>query len=377
MNQSTNSKPASENLLKRARRLADDLLFPNANEVDRSGELPVAQLDRIAEEGLYGLAGPAELGGVGADPATATAIIETLAGGCLTTCFVWMQHQNAAGLAARAEGPFHDRWAESLAKAAIKAGVAFAHLLRPEVVISARLVDPEDPSQGWLLNGTAPWVTGWGYIDIISTAARTNVTRDDGNGTILDSGDVLWLFVDAIPSATLRARKLDLSAVNSSATYAVEFVDHHVPADRVALVERYKDWRANYAKGLRVNASLGLGLCERAIRLLDETAADHTYRRALDAVRLRLDSASVDGASINEMPQARAELSTLAVRITAALVAAVGGRSVMLDHAGQRLAREALFLLIQGQTAEIRRHQLTGLAMEPVFATLEADDRHG
>lgn len=249
--------------------------------------------------------------------------------------------------------------------------MAFAHLLRPEVVISARPVDPEDPSQGWLLNGTAPWVTGWGYIDIVSTAARINVTHDEF-GAIANTGEVLWLFVDAAESETLRAEKLELSAVNSSATYAIEFVDHHVPADRVALVERYDDWRSNYAKGLRVNASLGLGLCERATRLLDETGVHHPYRRAVDEVRARLDNASVD-----EMPKARADLSTLAVRITAALVAGVGGRSVMLDHAGQRLAREALFLLIQGQTAEIRGHQLTGLAMEPVFATLEADDRHG
>ena len=33
---------------------------------------------------------------------------------------------------------------------------------------------------------------------------------------------------------------------------------------------------------------------------------------------------------------------------------AVGGRAITLAHHAQRLAREALFLLVQGQTADIR-----------------------
>ena len=49
-----------------ARELADDVLFPAALEVDRSGTVPVAQLDRLADTGLYGLFSPAEIGGLGA-----------------------------------------------------------------------------------------------------------------------------------------------------------------------------------------------------------------------------------------------------------------------------------------------------------------------
>jgi len=342
--------------LDRARRLADDILFPAADQVDRSGQLPVAQLDQIVEEGLYGLVGPAELGGVGADRATQLEIIETLASGCLTTCFVWLQHQNAVGLAAGCDGELHAKWAAPLARGQVKAGVAFAHLLRPEVVISAEPANPGDPSQGWILNGTAPWVTGWGYIDIVSTAARCNVAYTD-DGKIDDPGEVRWLFVDAVASRTLQVRPLELSAVNSSATYAVEFIDHHVAADRLVLTEPYRRWRSNYDKGLRVNASLALGLSRRCGLLLDEAGVDHHFQSELDALRHRLDQTSVE-----EMPKARADLSTLAVRMTAALVAATGGRSVMLDQTGQRLAREAIFLLIQGQTADIKRHQIEGLA---------------
>ena len=358
----TNAVNQNEIAITRARQLADDVLFPNANAVDRSGELPVAQLDRLVAEGLYGLAGPASLGGVGVDRQQQWEIVEALAGGCLTTAFVWVQHQNAVGLAAKSTGDFHNRWARPLAQGEIKAGVAFAHMLRPNVVIGARLADPDDPTAGWVINGTAPWVTGWGYIDIVSVAAR----HVDESGELVggdragEGGSIVWLFDDAVASTSRRATRLDLSAVDASSTYAVEYSEHHVAANRVALIQPYIQWRADYAKGLRANAALGLGICERTARLLAEVGLADAFRLQLDDVRSRL-----DGATEQELPTARADLSTLAIRMTAALVAAQGGRSVAADHHGQRLAREAVFLLIQGQTAEIKRHQVESLVAQP------------
>ncbi len=334
----------------KAQRLADESLFPQANQVDSSDDLPRAQLELLAAEGLYGLTGPTELGGVGATRDEQLAIIEALAGGCLTTCFVWVQHQGAVGLASRHTGDLHDRFAEPLCRGEIKAGVAFAHLLRPTVVISARPVDPTNPDAGWIVNGTAPWVTGWGYIDVTSVAARH---VDESSGT----DDVVWMLVDAVESVSQRARRLKLSAVNASSTYAVEFIEHHVPAERVGLVQRYGEWRTDYRKGLRSNASLGLGIAERTGRLLDEAGLGRPFETELAKIRHRLDTAGTD-----ELASARADLSTLTVRMTAALVAGEGGRAVMADHHGQRLAREAIFLMIQGQTAAIKQNQIDGLS---------------
>ena len=51
-----------------ARRLSDDLLFPEAMRVDGLDVLPVAQLDALAAAGLYGAPVPVEAGGLGLDP---------------------------------------------------------------------------------------------------------------------------------------------------------------------------------------------------------------------------------------------------------------------------------------------------------------------
>ena len=51
-----------------ARSLADEVLFPAALAVDRADAVPAGHLDRLADAGLYALAGPPEAGGLGSDP---------------------------------------------------------------------------------------------------------------------------------------------------------------------------------------------------------------------------------------------------------------------------------------------------------------------
>jgi transcriptional regulator of acetoin/glycerol metabolism len=61
------------------------------------------------------------------------------------------------------------------------------------------------------------------------------------------------------------------------------------------------------------------------------------------------------------MPEQRARASELALRAATTLVVSGGGRAIALDHQAQRLAREALFLLVFGQTATIKAAQLRRL----------------
>jgi alkylation response protein AidB-like acyl-CoA dehydrogenase len=333
-------------LVERARAFADEVLFPNALQVDNSATVPRANLDLLTIEGLYGLVGPTELGGAGASHASQLLVIEAMAGGCLNTAFVWTQHQGATNAAVNSDGPANAEWAERLSRGTTKAGVAFAHLLRPAAALTAQRVDG-----GWLLSGDAPWVTGWGYIDVILVAARTSGVNDDVDKA--DTGDaIVWSLVEASAATTLVPRRLSLSAVDASGTVEIRFRSHFVPDHRVTSIQAYAEWRADYQKGLRVNGSLGLGIAGRTARLLGSSAFD----QALHQARTDLDAASVEG-----MPLARGRLGALTVRMTAALVAQTGGRSVLADQHGQRLAREAIFLLIQGQTPEIRDAQLANL----------------
>jgi hypothetical protein len=56
----TSSLPTAAGVLAAVRRLADGVLFPEAMRVDDLDVLPVAHLDALAAEGLYGAAAPVQ-----------------------------------------------------------------------------------------------------------------------------------------------------------------------------------------------------------------------------------------------------------------------------------------------------------------------------
>ena len=67
----------------------------------------------------------------------------------------------------------------------------------------------------------------------------------------------------------------------------------------------------------------------------------------------------------DHLPVARAAACELALRATAALVVGQGSTAILADQDAQRLAREALFLLVFGSRPAIRQ-SLGGLLTRPV-----------
>jgi alkylation response protein AidB-like acyl-CoA dehydrogenase len=322
----------------RARRLSDEVLFPGALEVDAAEIVPVDRLDRLAEAGFYGLAGPASAHGMGLpDMASGMEIIEILAGGCLTTTFVWIQHHGAVrALVDAGATPLSEEFLERMCRGEVRAGVAFSGLRHPGPPILTAAPDGD----GWRFTGYAPWVTGWGRIDVVRAAARR------------ENGDIVWALVDARAGPSLLAAPQRLAAVNASATVTLTFIDHPVSSERVIAIQPFDEWQARDRASLRLNGSLPLGVASRCATLL----GSGPLQMEVDVRRSALDQASPE-----EMPVQRALASELALRAATTLVVAGGGRSIATDQHAQRLAREAIFLLVFGQTSAIKAAQLDHL----------------
>jgi alkylation response protein AidB-like acyl-CoA dehydrogenase len=312
----------------RARLIADEVLFPAAIETDRAALVPTDHLDLLAREGFYGIAGPREAGGGDLDRGTANRVIEILASGCLSSTFVWLQHHNPVRAVAGSPTPgLRDAWLAPLCRGDRRAGIALAGE-RP----GPPLVHAERADGGFVLNGEAPWVTGWGLIDVVMVAARVGA-------------QVVRGLVEAIPGPTLEVEPLRLVAANATGTVTIRFHDHVLAADRVVSVEPHADMLGRDAAGLRTNGSLALGVADRCRALIGSGDLDGE----LAATRSELDAATAAS-----LPAARARASELALRATAALIVAEGARSILIDRHAQRLAREALFLLVFGSRPAIR-----------------------
>jgi alkylation response protein AidB-like acyl-CoA dehydrogenase len=195
-------------------------------------------------------------------------------------------------------------------------------------------------SDGWFLSGHSPWVTGWGLIDLIHVAARA------------EDGSVIWGLIDAVESATLKATRLRLSAVNASATVTLAFQQHPLTDDRVTFRMPYEHWQEIDATNLRTNGSLALGLVGRCARLADSPA----MQSQLEVLRSELDAASPD-----EMPALRARASELSLRAAATVLVARGSQELLTHRHGPRLLREAGFLLVFGSRPRIKQGLISEL----------------
>jgi len=321
----------------RADQVAQAVLFPSAAAVDAASVVPAGHLDALAAAGLYGIAGPVALGGLDVDLVTFCRVIETLAGGCLATTFVWLQHHGAVrALAASANSQLRDTWLGPLVQGQCRAGIALGSARRgPPLLRASRTCD------GYVLDGTAPWVTGWGLVDVVYTLAR-------------DAEDQLVAaLLPARVSDTLSSTRLNLVAANASATVELRFTGHAVPADLVCSVSPHAEWLAGDAQGLRPNGSLSLGVAARCCRLIGDSPLD----AELVAVRDRL-----DGADASAMPAARAAAPEFAYRAAGAAVVAAGSRGILVGEQPQRLVREAAFLLVFGSRPAIKEDLLSLLA---------------
>jgi alkylation response protein AidB-like acyl-CoA dehydrogenase len=316
-----------------ARLLADDLLFPEAMRVDGLDVLPVAHLDALAAEGLYGASVPAQCGGLGLDLRATCAVAEELASGCLTTTFVWLQHRGLS-MTLAAEGTpaaLRDQWLGPVCRGQLRGGIALTGIIPGPPLLRAR---PSGP--GWQVDGEAPWVTGWGLIDLLLVQAR-------GPG---DS--IVSLILDAAAQPGLTVTRQRLSAVNASVTVRLGFDGVLVPRERFVGEAPFDPAESLRPDRMRINGSLALGLVNRCARLLGPGPLDDE----MAACRERLDEAIT--ADATAMAEARAAALELAVRATAALAVWDGSRSVTVDHHPQRLAREAVFLLVFGSRPGIK-----------------------
>jgi alkylation response protein AidB-like acyl-CoA dehydrogenase len=336
----------AQDILATAGELADKVLFPDAMRVDRLDVLPAAHLDALAAAGLYGAPGPTDAGGLGLDLVQVANVVEELASGCLAVAFVLIQHFRLVMTLAEGGAPavLRDRWLASACQGRTRGGIALTGLIPGPPQLRA---EPAAEG-GWRLDGTAPWVTGWGLIDLVQVVARG---PDD---------TVVTLIMDAAAQPGLTVTRQRLVAVDAAVTVRLGFDGALIPAERFVDQVPFDPAVSVQPAGLRLNGSLALGVARRCARLLGPSPLDDEVTACRDGLDAAL------GADPEPMAVARAAASELALRAAAALAVRDGGNSITVDQHPQRLAREALFLLVFGSRPRIKNallHQLGAAAL--------------
>jgi alkylation response protein AidB-like acyl-CoA dehydrogenase len=344
------------NPLTSATAIADEVLFPAAAEVDRTGRVPDSHFALLAAEGFYGLFAPPDAGGPGLEFTEALRVIETLAGGCLTTTFTWLQHHGIVmGLLMTPNEDLRSRLLAPAVRGEVRGGGAFSGVVHapPRVRATRR-------PGGWSVSGRVPFVSGWGIVDLLHVSAYDETT-----------GEVVSGLVDAHPGPGIVAvEPLTLVAGQGTNTVSLGLGDLVLPDEQVTTRIDRAGYLAGLTAGLLVDSALALGLTGRAVRLLAGVAPGvaEALRGQRDTLRDRFGAAL---AAPDLLPALRATCSALTQRACTALVVAGGGAALLDGHPAQRLAREALFTLVVASRPQVRSALLDLLAepAPPALAT--------
>lgn len=338
---------------------ADTVLRPGALRTDRDG-VSATHVSQLTGLGLLNHSAPAEFGGAAIGRAGDRRLHEIIAGACFNTWLVWAQHAPMVG---RLASEFHkgaelSGLSRDVLAGRLLLGAAISDVRRfPHSFIAATRT-----GDGWTFSGTISWVSGWGLNTMLVVAAVEASTLT-----------VVTAFVPV--GDRVRATHLELGAVGGSRTERVTLHDVFVPASEVILTQSLTDWRTEDLATAGDTRPQYFGLAATVLDELEQAAhpgagrVAEVWRPRIDALRADAyalaDEAGAAGKErhrISERVAIKVAVGEALGTVTRALVVARSGRGITLDDTAQLHARSALFLLVQGQSADVRDAQLARLA---------------
>jgi alkylation response protein AidB-like acyl-CoA dehydrogenase len=354
-------------LLARANDVAARILAPRANATDLAEEPPADNLRHLADAGLLGLTTPVPYGGQGAARPIVRACLETLAAACGVTTFLASRHLLACRqIGSSPNAALKRTLLPQLASGALLCARGTTHLRRDGPPVLRAAIDGKTV----VLNGTAPWVSGWGLMDYLLL------------GGTLPDGQLVYVVVPLCPGEGLHASPpMRLCAMNASATVSLTCDDLRVGPDGwVGMGSREAiDWAD--ALGVLGRTTGPFAVARASLALLNTLAEEQksavlvtlsaALARELAAARQetrhwmgRVGTAGYWASALRTAAWAH----ELSVRAAHAAVTAAGGKANDCDHVAQRLFREAMFYTLYLQTRGVQAATLERLAASADWA---------
>ncbi|MFD6399065.1 acyl-CoA dehydrogenase family protein [Nocardia sp. NPDC060249] len=348
---------SNDEFLVRVRDYAEQVLRPAALSTDRTGVL-ADRIDELRALGLLNHLAPREFGGLAIDRDTDRRVHEIIAGACFNTWLVWAQHAPLAGRIAAAGGPV-SALAARILRGELLLGAGVSDVRRfPDHYVAARKA-----AHGWIFDGTLSWVSGWGLNAALTVAAVEP-----------DTETVVTALVP-VGERTRSTGPLELGAVAGSRTARVHLDEAFVPDENVLTTQSLDQARVVDTGTASDARAHHFGLAETILTELERStvplAADvaATWRPRVAEIRSAAyalaDEATAAGGGphrLDERLAAKVASGEALSAISRALLIARSGRGLSGDDTAQLHARSVLFVLVQGQTADVRRAQLAALA---------------
>lgn len=328
--------PALDQLCRQLAELSGALQQPDA--------WPGPQLQLCGRCGVFEWFVPRQWGGQEWNEADLMAGYVRLAAACLTTTFVITQRSGACRRIAASDNEWvKERYLPGLTSGELFATVGISHLTTSRRHLARPVLRAQQTSDGFVLEGFSPWVTGARHADVVVIGA-----------TLEDGRQVLLAVPMDLPGITVPP-PARLVALNASQTGEVHF-------DRVRVEGKYllagpvqqvmKGGSGAGTGGLQTSA-LALGLSAAVLEYLEREAAERpdlqraavAFRAEWDQLRTQLLQLAA-GQSAGTAEQLRTRANSLVLRCSQSALAAAKGTGYLADHPVGRWCCEALFFLV-------------------------------
>lgn len=314
-----------------------------ATLLDQSGAWPGEDLALLADAGVMGWGVSGAFGGDGKSALDIHLGYERIAAASLSVALILSQRDSAIGLLESAlPAPIASELLPKLASNQVFATIGIAQLTTSRQGGAPALRATAD-KDGWRLNGVIPWATGAAKSDWIVIGAAT-----ENNQQILIALPMAAAGVQIEPP-------LPLVALRSSWTGQITLDNVRIDP-RLVLRGPAEKVLGNRKNSLPLGqAFLALGLCRGGLDLIAEhysegaRAAQGRFESQFVNLRdeiIALSQPGRDADATAASPRIRGQCSDLALRIVHSSVALYKGSALLSDHPAQRLAREAMFLLV-------------------------------
>ncbi len=326
----------------RARAIAEELIVPVANRIDREHSIPPEIVRRMAGEGLFGLAIPKEFGGSAASARDIAAVVEEISFGSLSVATDLAVHLSVASapIAQWGTPEQKQRWLPAMARGEWLG--AFA-LTEPGAGSDAQHLTTRYTSspEGFRIDGAKTFITNGGQARVVLVFA----TRDPG---LEARGISCFLVEHGTPGFTV-ARTLEKLGLMGSETTELHFEDCRV--DRTSLLgpegQGFRIAMSSLEGGRIGISASSLGVARAALKVLREsvrTDSEEWARAALARAHVEVEAAGalVERAATQKDAGVDYGLAASAAKLFA-------------SQAAFRVASKALELVLQGNADENAR----------------------
>jgi len=354
-----------------ARSFADDVIRPVASELDRKERFPAGLYDRMADQGLFGICVPEEMGGPGFDTLTYAVVMEELSRGYSSVADQCGLIELICALLVR-HGTDAQRTTFLADILAMRRKVAYC-ITEPEAGtdVSGIRTEAVRDGDGWLLSGEKIWIHNAPVADLGFVLARTD--RKAGH-----RGMSIFI-VDLRAPGVTRGPKEHKMGQRASQVGALSFEDVRMPADALLGDEGrgFHTMMSILDKGRVGIGALAVGIAQAGLEAAVEYARQRRQfgreiaefqgvqwlladmAKDVEAARLLVHSAAckIDAGedATKACSMAKCFASDMAVARTADAVQVFGGSGYIRGFEVERLYRDAKITQIYEGTNQIQR----------------------